>query len=89
MLLGAAPPGDSGFLNDFVNRHGVEVFGAHAGRPDAFDKALGQGACAIAPPPYYAIRLYPKGTARQGACISISGRGWPISTETQCRACRF
>jgi flavocytochrome c len=30
-----------------------------AGRTDAFGKALGQGACAIATPPYYAIRLYP------------------------------
>ncbi len=31
-----------------------------AGRPDAFGKALGPEAFAVATPPYYAIRLYPK-----------------------------
>jgi flavocytochrome c len=31
-----------------------------AARTDAFGKVLSQGACAIATPPYYAIRLYPK-----------------------------
>ena len=30
------------------------------GRSDAFGKDLGQGACTVAKPPFYAIRLYPK-----------------------------
>ena len=31
-----------------------------AGSSDAFGKDLGQGACTVAKPPFYAIRLYPK-----------------------------
>ncbi len=31
-----------------------------AGRSDFFGKALGKGACAVATPPFYTIRLYPK-----------------------------
>jgi succinate dehydrogenase/fumarate reductase flavoprotein subunit len=31
-----------------------------AGGKDAFGKDLGQGACPVAKPPFYAIRLYPK-----------------------------